>query len=140
MGQLFHKTHHHMNNWKCDNPHALGDQVYHSDPQKTRLGIVKRTGECFSSYGRDDLRAKIEPPSCRQYKPGDVLAVRPLDCDKIIDQNDDDENWADPGALSGGRSNPSDGNENDDGEGEELGKGTVQRMGRGNGRGRQWRK
>jgi len=37
----------------------------------------------------------------------------------MIDEDDDDDNWADPGAPSGGRSRPSDGNDNDDSEGEE---------------------
>jgi len=61
----------------------------------------------------------IEPPSCRQYKPGDFLTIRPLNWDEIINEDDDDENWVDPGAPSGGRSRPSDGNDNDDSEGEE---------------------
>ena len=70
-------------------------------------------------YGSDDLWAKIEPPHYRQYKPGDFLAVRPLNWDEIIDKDDVDENWADPGALTGGWSHPADDNDNDDGEGEE---------------------
>jgi hypothetical protein len=53
--------------------------------------------------------SKIEPPSCRQYKLRDNLAVRPQNWDKIINDDDDDDNWADPGATSGGRSCPSDG-------------------------------
>jgi len=56
------------------------------------LGKVNRTGEQFSWYGSDDLRAKIEPPSCRLYKPGYFLAVRPLNWDKIIEEDDDDVN------------------------------------------------
>jgi len=59
----------------------------------------------------------MEPPSCRQYTPGDFLAFGPLTWDEIIDENDDDENWADPAALSGGKSLPSNGNDNDNGEG-----------------------
>jgi hypothetical protein len=47
------------------------------------------------------------------------LAVRPLTWDEIINNDDDDEMWAAPGAPSGGRSHPSHGNENDDGKGEE---------------------
>ena len=73
----------------------------------------------MSWYGSDDPKAKIELPSCQQYKPGDFLAIRPLNWDEIIDEDDDDENWADPGVLSGGRSRPSDDNDNDDGEAEE---------------------
>jgi len=118
MGQMFHKTRDQMNNWRLDNPHAFGDQVDRSNPQTTRSGKVKRTGERFSWYGSDDLRLKIEPPSCWQYKPGDILAIRPLNWDEIIDEDDDDDNWADPGAPSGGRSHPSDSNDNDDSEGE----------------------
>jgi len=148
MGQMFDKTHDQMNNWRWDNPRAFGDQVDHSNPQTTSSGKVKRTGELFSWYRSDDLRAKIEPPSCRQYKPGDFLAVRPLNWDEIIDEDNDDDNWVDPGAPSGGWSRPSDGNDNDDSEGEEdtqggekgTGKGRVQSMARGKGRGRQLRK
>jgi hypothetical protein len=152
MGQMFDKTRDQINNWRWDNPHAFGDQVDRSNPQITSSGKVKRTSKRLSWYGSDDLRAKIEPPSCRQYKPGDILAVRPLNWDEIIDEDDADENWADPGALSGGRSCPGDGNDNDNGEGEEdtqggekgngKGKGTKdvigkgKRKGKGNGNGK----
>jgi hypothetical protein len=78
MGQMFHTTHDQMNNWRWDNPRTFGDQVDHSNPQKPSSGKVKHTGERFSWYGSDDLCAKIEPPSCRQYKPAHFLAVRPL--------------------------------------------------------------
>jgi hypothetical protein len=78
MGQMFDKTCDQMNNWRWDNPHAFGDQVDRSNPQATSLGKVKRTGERFSWYGSDDFRAKTEPQRCQQYKPSDVLAVRPL--------------------------------------------------------------
>jgi hypothetical protein len=67
MGQMFDKTHDQMNNWRWDNPWCFRDQVDRSNPQTTSSGKVKRTGERFSWYGSDDLRAKIEPPSCRQY-------------------------------------------------------------------------
>jgi len=146
MGQMFDKTRNRMNNWRWDNPHAFGDQVNRSNPQTTSLGKVTRTDERFSWYCSDDLRAKIEPPSCRQYKPGDFLAVSPLNCDEIIDEDDDDENWADHGAPSGGRSRPGDGNDNDNGEGEEdtqggekgtgKGKGSKDRKGTGKGKGK----
>jgi len=89
---MFDKTRDQMNNWRWDNPRAFGDQVDRSNPQTTSSGKVKRTGERFSWYSSDDLRAKIEPPSCRQYKPGDFLAVRPLNWDEIIDEDDDDDN------------------------------------------------
>jgi hypothetical protein len=116
---MFDKTRNQMNNWRWDNPLAFKDEVDRSNPQTTSSGKVKRTAERFSLYGSDDLRAKIEPPSCQQYKPGDFLAIRPLNWDEIIDKNDDDENWADRRAPSGGWSRPGDGNDNDNGEGEE---------------------
>jgi len=94
----------------------------------------------------------IEPPSRRQYKPGDFLAVGPLNWDEIIDEDDDDENWADPRAPSGGRSRPGNDNDNDDGEGVEDtqggengtakgkgtkdGKGKWKEMGKGNSKGK----
>jgi len=119
MGQMFDKTRDQMNNWRWDNPRAFGDQVDRSNPQTTSSGKVKRTGEHFSWYGSDDLRAMIEPPNCRQYKPGNFLAFRQLNWDEIIDEDDDDDNWADPSAPSSGRSRPGDGNDNDDAESEE---------------------
>jgi len=119
MGQMFDKTRDQMNNWRWDNPRAFADHVDCSNPQTSSSGKIKRTGERFSWYGSDELRAKIEPPNSRQYEPGDLLAVRPLNWDEIIDEDDDDENKADPGAPSSGRSCPGDDNDNDDGEGEE---------------------
>jgi len=101
MRQMFDKTHDQMNNWSWDNPRAFMDQVDCYNPQTTSSGKLKRTSESFSWSGSDDLRAKIEPPSCRQYKPGEFLAVRPLNWDEIIDEDDDDVNWADTGAPSG---------------------------------------
>jgi hypothetical protein len=146
MGQMFDKTRGQINDWSWDNPHAFGNQVDRSNPQTTSSGKVKRTGERFSWYGSDDPRAKIEPPSCWQYKPGDFLAVGPLNWDEIIDEGDGDENGADPGALSGGRSRPGNDNDNDDGEGEEdmqggekrtgKGKGTTDGKGKGKGKGK----
>jgi len=66
MGHLFSKTRDQMNNWMWDNPHAFGDHIGPSNPPTTSSVKVKRTGEHFAWYGSDDLRAKIEPPSCRQ--------------------------------------------------------------------------
>src|SRR5882757_2348340 len=106
MGQIFHNTHNQMKNWRWYNPCGFGDQVDRSNPQTTSSGKVKHTGERFSWYSSDDLRAMIEPPSCQQYKPGNFLAVRPLNWDEIIDKDDDDEKCADPGAPSSGRSRP----------------------------------
>jgi len=151
-GQMFDKTCDQMNNWRWDNPCAFGDQVHRSNPQTTSSGKVKRTSERFCWYGSDDLRAKVEPPSCRQYKPGDFLAVGPPNSEAIFDEDDDDENWADPGVPSRGRSRPGDGNDNDNGEGEEDtqggekgiwkekgkmdGKGKEKGKGKGNGKGK----
>jgi len=75
MGQMFDTTRVQMNNWRWDNPRAFGDQVDHSNPQTTSFGKFKCTGERFFWYGSDDPRVKIELPGCRQYKPGNFLAV-----------------------------------------------------------------
>jgi hypothetical protein len=108
-----------MNYWRWDNPRAFGDQVDCCNTQTISSGQVKRNGERISWYVTNDLRADIEMPSCQQYKPGDFLGVRPLNWEEIIDEDDDDDNWAYPGALYGGRSSPGDGNDNDIGESEE---------------------
>jgi len=78
MGQMFDKTCNQMNNWRWDNPHVFGDQVYHSNTQTTHSVNAQCTGERFSLYGINDLRAKIELQRCQQYQPGDFLAVRHL--------------------------------------------------------------
>jgi len=119
MGQMFDKTRDQMTNWRWDNPDAFSDQGDRSNPQTTSSGKGKRTSERFCWYGSDNLRAKIDSPSCRQYKPGDFLAVRPLNWDEIFVEDDDDENWADPGAPSGAKSCPGDGTENGNCEGQE---------------------
>jgi hypothetical protein len=113
------KTRDQMNNWRWDNLHAFGDQVDRYNLHTTSSGKVKRTRERFSWYGSDDPGAKIEPPSCRQYKPGDFLAVRPLNWHEMINKDDDDVNWADALGASGGRCCPGDGNDNDVSKGEE---------------------
>jgi len=144
MGQMFDKTHDQMNNWRWDNPRAFRDQVDHSNPPTTSSGKVKRTSERFSWFGSNDLRAKIEPPCCRQYKPGEFLSIIPLHWVEMIDEDDDDANWADPRVLSSGRSRPGDGNDNDNGEGEEdtqggekgIGKGMGTKDGKGTGKGK----
>ena len=66
MGQTFDTTRDQMNNWKWDNPRGFGDQVDRSNAQTTSLGKMKHTSKRFPWYGSDDLRAKIEPSSCRQ--------------------------------------------------------------------------
>jgi hypothetical protein len=61
----------------------------------------------------------IELLSCRQYKPGDSLALTPVTWNEIIDVGDDGSNGVDHHAPSGGRSPPRNGNENANGESEE---------------------
>jgi len=127
-----------------DNPCAFTDQVDLSNHQTTSLGKVKLTGKHFSWYCSDDLRAIIEQPSCLQYKPGDLLAVRTQYWDVIIDEYENDENWADAAASSGGRSRSSDDNGNADSKGKEdmqggekrTGKGMCTKDGKGSGRGK----
>jgi hypothetical protein len=116
---MLETTRNQVNIWRRDNPRGFREQVDCTNPRTTTFGQVERTGECFSRYRSYDLREQIEPPSCRQYKPGDFLAVRPQNWNEIIAEDDDNENWADPGRLSGGRSWLGNGNDTDDGEGEE---------------------
>ena len=104
------------NNWRWDNPSAFGDQVDRSKLQTTSSGQVKPTSQRFSWQSSNDVRAKIEPQRCRQYTPGDFLAVRRLNCDEIFDEDGDDEDWAEHGAPSRGRSRPGDGYHNDNGK------------------------
>jgi len=64
----------------------------------------------------------------------------------MIDEDDDYEHCADPGALSGGKSHPGDTYDHDDGKGEEdtqggekgtgIGKGTKDGKGKGEGKGK----
>jgi hypothetical protein len=122
---MFDKTRDQMNNWRWENPHAFGDEVDRSNPPTTSSGKVKCTSKLFSWYGSDDHRAKIEPPTCRQYKRGDSLSVRQINWNEIIDKDDDDENWADPRAPSGARSHSSDENDNNDIQNEEDTQGGV---------------
>jgi len=133
MGKMFHKTRDLMNNWRWNNPRAFSDQDDHFNVQTNSSRMVKHTDECCSWYSCNHLRAKIEPPSCRQYKPGYFLAVRPLNRDEINKNDDDEENWADSGLRSGGGSHPRYGNDNDDREVEEETqhgeKGTMRRKG-----------
>jgi len=85
MWQMLDETRNQMNNWRWDNPHAFGDQLDRSNPQATSLGKVKRTSEHFSWYGSDVLQAKIELRSCLEYMPRNILAVRPLIWEEIIE-------------------------------------------------------
>ncbi|KAF8539101.1 hypothetical protein BDD12DRAFT_883297 [Trichophaea hybrida] len=123
-----------MNNWRWDNPLAFGDKVDRSNPQATIMRKVKCTGERVSWYGSDYLRAKNEQPSCLAYELGGFLAVRPLHWEEIIDEDDDDENWADPGAPRSGSSCPGDSNDNDNSEGEEDTPGGEKGTGKGKGK------
>jgi hypothetical protein len=63
LGQMCDTTCDQISNRRWDNPHAFGDQPNQSNPQSPSSGKLKRTGKRFSSYGSDDLRAKIEPIS-----------------------------------------------------------------------------
>jgi len=148
MGQMFHKTRNHRNNLWWDNPSAFTDDVDRSNLETTSVGKVELTCERLSSYGSDDRKAKIEPPSHRQYKPGNVPAVRPLNRDEILVTNDDDGTWANPWAPSGGRSRPADGNDSDDSKGgtrrgvvrQGPGTGQTQQMRPGRRCGKGWRR
>jgi hypothetical protein len=92
-------------------------------------------------YGSDDLSAKIQLPSCRQYKLSDFLVVTPLNWDEILDKYDD-ENWAYPGMLRGRRCRAGDVNDiersvgEEDKQGAEKGteKGNRSKDGKGQGR------
>jgi len=83
---MFDTTRDQMKNWRWDIPHPFGDQVDHSNPVTTRSGKVNHIRECFSWYGSDDLKALIEPTSCRRYKPGDYLPVTSLNWDEIVEE------------------------------------------------------
>jgi len=101
----------------------------------------------LSRNGSYHLRVIIEPPSCRQYELGDILAVGRLNWDGIIDKNDDPENWPLPGGWSSVRSFLSHGNGHDNGEDEEdtqcgdnwtgTGMGRMDRKGNGMGKGKE---
>jgi len=65
-----------------------------------------------------------------------LLAVRALNCDDIIEEDDDVEDWADPVGPYGGRSGSGDGNDNYNGEGEEEQQGGEPGTGKGKGKGK----
>jgi len=144
MGRMLDKTLERMINWQWDNPRALRYGVEQFNPETPSSGKVKHYHEDFSWYGSDVLRATIEPPSCSHYKPTECVAIRPLNGDGMINEDDDDENWVDPGGPSSGRSRVSDDNDNDDTEGEEethggekgTGKGKRTKDGKGKGKGK----
>jgi len=133
MGQMFDKTRNQIDNRSWDHFSAFQDHIDHSNPQTTSLEKVKFTGQGSSWYDSNDLWAKLEPPRCLQYKPGNFLAIRPLNWDEMIDKDDDDENWVDHRAPTGGKTRPGDCNDNDDREGEEETEGgeTGTRKGKG---------
>jgi len=117
MGQMYNETRNQMNNWMWDNPHAFRDQINRSSLQTASLGMDKRTGKHFYWYGSNDLGGKMESKSGQRYKPGDLLPVRSLNWDELIDKVDDNENWVDPRAPSSGRSHLRYGNDTDDSKG-----------------------
>jgi len=61
------------------------------------------------------------------------LAIRPLNWDEILNEDNDDENWEDPAVPCTGRSCPRDGNGNDNGEGEGNTQGGEKGTGQGKG-------
>jgi hypothetical protein len=131
---MFDTTRGQRNNWRWETHPAFGQKWITSIRSQPSRGKVKPNRKYFSWYGIDDLRAKIQPRSCRQYKAGSFLAVGPLNWDKIIDKDDDNENWVDPRAQSGARSRPGDGNDDDDGERKEATQGCEKSIGKGKGK------
>jgi hypothetical protein len=61
------------------------------------------------------------------------MDFRPQNWDEIIDEDDDDNSWMDPGGQSSGRSRLSDGKDNDDSKGEEDTQGGETGTGKGKG-------
>lgn len=114
---MFDKTHNQINSCGWDKSCALGDEVDHTILGTTRPWKDYWTGEHFSGYCRDKLRVRSELPCCGQYKPGNLLVIGPLNQIEIIDDDDNHESLAVPGAPSGGGSRPGDGNDNDNNEG-----------------------
>jgi hypothetical protein len=62
------------------------------------------------------------------------MAVRSLNWDEIINEDDDDENWADPRVPSSGRSHPGHDNDNDNGQGQKDTQSSEKGTGKENGR------
>jgi len=109
--------------------------------RQSACGRLHATVSVSSRYGSDAVSSKIEPRSCRQDEPGDFVAVRPLNWDERIDEDDDDENWTAHGEPRGGRSRSGNSSENDDGKGEHDTQrgdtGTRKGMGPKNGKGKE---
>jgi len=141
MWQMFDKTCNKMINRRWEKPRAFGDQVDRSNPQKTSSGKFMYTGEHSSWYRINDFSTKVEGPCCQQSKPGDILAVGPLDWDEIIEEDYDNENGVGPGPWNHGRSGGRDDKVNDGSErkvdrqcsqkGSRKGKGTKDGIGTG---------
>jgi hypothetical protein len=73
-------------------------------------------------------------PSCREYKPGNILAGDPLNWDEIINKdNDHDEKWADPRVPTHEWCRPGAGKDNDNGKNEQNMQGSEKRSRKGNG-------
>jgi hypothetical protein len=130
---MFDNTSDQMNNWRWENPSIFREQANWSNWQTTSFGMVQQTGDHFSSYGSNNFRAKIEPPHCQHSMSGNFRAITPLNWDEITDEEDGDDNGADPRAPRCGWSRPSDGNDNDNCEGEEDTKSGEKGTRKGNG-------
>jgi len=119
MEQTFDKTHHEMMSGQWDSPCAVVVHVDHSNALRNSSGTVNCTYKSFSRYRQNDFRAKIEPPSCLQYKPGTLQGVGLLNRDEKIDEDERDGNWVDSVVPSSGMSRPLKANNNDEGKGED---------------------
>jgi hypothetical protein len=91
MGHMFDNTGNQTNNQWWDNLRAFGDQVDCSNPQTTSSWRGKSTRESFTCYSCDDPWVKVEPSRCQLFKAGDFLAVRRLNWDETINDDDNDE-------------------------------------------------
>jgi hypothetical protein len=109
-------------------PYTCADQLKCSNSQTTSSGKVTCTSEHLSWSGSADPKVHIEQARCSQYKPSDILEIGPLNQTDRIHEDEDDQDWADPGQPSGGKSHPGDDNNDDNSKGEEVtqggGKGT----------------
>jgi len=135
MRQMYDKTSGQMIHWKWDNPHPIREQVDRSKPQTRSSRKFQRTSEGFSGYGSHDLRVKIEQPCWRQYKPRNFIAVILRYWGEMMDEDDDDMNWTDAGAPSGGNNiDDSHSEKQTQGSGKGTGKGKGTKDGKGQGK------
>jgi hypothetical protein len=117
MWQMFDKTRNQMINWGWANPCAFRDQVNRSTLPIANKQKLTTTGEIFCWHSSDDLQAMIQPRSCQQYWPVDLLATRPQNCDLIINEDDDNGNLANFRAPSDPGSHHGNGNDREDSDG-----------------------